>query len=61
VSGDVRGVVLMIGVELVKDREKKKWNRELRNVIIKKAFQKGLLLLGCGENASDSHPRDGYF
>jgi 4-aminobutyrate aminotransferase len=51
----------MIGVELVKDREKKKWNRELRNVIIKKAFQKGLLLLGCGENASDSHPRDGYF
>ena len=49
--GDVRGKGLMVGVEFVKDRENKKPAREWRNEIIKKAFQKGLLLLGCGENS----------
>jgi 4-aminobutyrate aminotransferase len=48
--GDVRGKGLMVGVELVKDRVKKEPHRDLRNVIIRNAFQKGLLLLGCGEN-----------
>jgi 4-aminobutyrate aminotransferase len=49
--GDVRGKGLMVGVEFVKDRENKEPAREWRNHIIKKAFQKGLLLLGCGENS----------
>ena len=49
--GDVRGKGLMVAVEFVKDRENKKPAREWRNEIIKKAFQKGLLLLGCGENS----------
>jgi 4-aminobutyrate aminotransferase len=48
--GDVRGKGLMVGVELVKDRETKERATEWRSEIIKKAFQKGLLLLGCGEN-----------
>jgi 4-aminobutyrate aminotransferase len=49
--GDVRGKGLMVGVEFVKDRENKEPATEWRNHIIKKAFQKGLLLLGCGENS----------
>ena len=49
--GDVRGKGLMVAVEFVKDRENKEPAREWRNEIIKKAFQKGLLLLGCGENS----------
>ena len=48
--GDVRGKGLMVGVELVKNRETKERAGEWRNTIIQKAFQKGLLLLGCGEN-----------
>ena len=48
--GDVRGKGLMVGVEMVKDRETKERATEWRNEIIKRAFQKGLLLLGCGEN-----------
>lgn len=48
--GDVRGLGLMIGVEFVLDRENKKPAPKLRNDIIQKAFEKGLLLLGCGEN-----------
>jgi 4-aminobutyrate aminotransferase len=48
--GDVRGKGLMIGVELVKDRKTKERAGDLRNQIIQKAFRKGLLLLGCGEN-----------
>ncbi|OQX17053.1 MAG: aspartate aminotransferase family protein [Desulfobacteraceae bacterium IS3] len=48
--GDVRGKGLMIGVELVKDRESKKRAQAWRNALIQKAFRKGLLLLGCGEN-----------
>ncbi|HYA15346.1 MAG TPA: aminotransferase class III-fold pyridoxal phosphate-dependent enzyme, partial [Syntrophales bacterium] len=48
--GDVRGKGLMVGVELVKNRETKERAGDLRNSIIQMAFQKGLLLLGCGEN-----------
>jgi 4-aminobutyrate aminotransferase len=49
--GDVRGKGLMIGVELVKDRESKEPARIWRTAIIQAAFQRGLLLLGCGENS----------
>lgn len=48
--GDVRGLGLMVGVELVKDREGKEHAVELRERVIRKAFQKGLLLLGCGQS-----------
>jgi len=49
--GDVRGIGLMAAVELVKDRETKKPATDWRNRIIKKTFEKGLLVLGCGENS----------
>ena len=48
--GDVRGKGLMVGVELVKDRGTKERAGEWRDGIIGKAFGKGLLLIGCGEN-----------
>jgi 4-aminobutyrate aminotransferase len=48
--GDVRGKGLMVGVELVKDRETKERAADWRDAVIQKAFRKGLLLLGCGEN-----------
>ncbi len=48
--GDVRGKGLMLGAELVKDRETKKPAAKLRNNVIAKSFEKGLLLLGCGAN-----------
>ena len=48
--GDVRGKGLMVGVELVKNRDTKERATDWRNEVIQKAFQKGLLLLGCGEN-----------
>lgn len=48
--GDVRGLGLMIGVELVKDqRSKEPACREVHE-IVNQAFRKGLLLLPCGEN-----------
>jgi 4-aminobutyrate aminotransferase len=46
--GDVRGRGLMIGLELVRDRERKEPAVEERNRVIQACFQKGLLLLGCG-------------
>ncbi|MEJ2169636.1 MAG: aminotransferase class III-fold pyridoxal phosphate-dependent enzyme, partial [Desulfobacterales bacterium] len=49
--GDVRGKGLMVAVELVKDRETKKPAEDWRGRIINSAFEKGLLLLGCGENS----------
>lgn len=49
--GDVRGVGLMVAIELVTDREKKTKAIEERDNVVASAFQKGLLLLGCGENA----------
>lgn len=48
--GDVRGKGLMVGVEFVKNRDTKERAGDLRNGIVARAFQKGLLLLGCGEN-----------
>lgn len=48
--GDVRGLGLMVGVELVKDRHTKERATGWRNRLIQEAFQRGLLLLGCGEN-----------
>lgn len=48
--GDVRGVGLMIGVELVKDRKTKEPAAELTRELELAAFRKGLLLLSCGKS-----------
>jgi 4-aminobutyrate aminotransferase len=49
--GDVRGLGLMIGVEIVADRETHAPARDLRDRIAEHAFRQGLLLLGAGESA----------
>jgi 4-aminobutyrate aminotransferase len=46
--GDVRGLGLMVGVELVRDPVSREPAPELRDRIIRTAFERGLLLLGCG-------------
>lgn len=51
IIGDVRGKGLMVGVEIVKDKENKKKYKKKRDEIIQKCFEKGLLILGAGENA----------
>ena len=48
--GDVRGLGLMIGVEIVKDRASREPAPELRERILEEAFRRGLLLLGCGKS-----------
>ncbi len=50
IIGDVRGIGLMVGIELVKDRKTKEHAVEEREKIVKSAFNKGLLLLTCGES-----------
>jgi 4-aminobutyrate aminotransferase len=49
--GDVRGLGLMIGIELVRDRETKERAQDLRDAVVERAFKRGLLVLGAGENA----------
>jgi len=49
--GDVRGLGLMIGVELVRDQATKERAPELRDRVVDLAFRRGLLVLGAGENA----------
>ncbi len=46
--GDVRGLGLMIGVELVRDRETKARARDIRDWVVQRCFEKGLLILGAG-------------
>jgi 4-aminobutyrate aminotransferase len=48
--GDVRGLGLMIGVELVRDRATKEPASTERDEIVQTCFRRGLLLLGCGVN-----------
>jgi 4-aminobutyrate aminotransferase len=47
--GDVRGRGLMIGVELVKDKATREPATAVRNRIETLAFERGLMILGCGE------------
>jgi 4-aminobutyrate aminotransferase len=51
VIGDVRGRGLMIGIEIVKDRQTREIAPLLRDRIVDLAFERGLLILGCGENS----------
>jgi 4-aminobutyrate aminotransferase len=50
VIGDVRGLGLMIGVEFEKDDGSHAHDSELRDRVMQKCFEKGLLLLSCGES-----------
>ncbi len=48
VIGEVRGKGLMIGMELVKERQAKTPAKALCDALITRAFHNGLLLLSCG-------------
>jgi 4-aminobutyrate aminotransferase len=50
VVGEVRGLGLMIGIELVRDQGTREKAPELRDQILRRAFERGLLVLGAGEN-----------
>jgi len=49
--GDIRGKGLMIGIEFVRDQKTKEKAPDVRNRVIQSAFEKGLLVLGAGENS----------
>ncbi len=49
--GDVRGMGLMIGVEIVKDKKTKAMTRDDRDRITQLAFERGVVLLGAGESS----------
>jgi 4-aminobutyrate aminotransferase len=46
--GDVRGLGLMIGIEIVKDQVSRERAPALRDRIVQQAFERGLLVLGAG-------------
>ena len=49
--GQVRGLGLMIGIELVRDQATRQRAPELRDRVVELAFERGLLILGAGENS----------
>ncbi|MFZ0137986.1 MAG: aminotransferase class III-fold pyridoxal phosphate-dependent enzyme, partial [Candidatus Sulfotelmatobacter sp.] len=49
--GDVRGRGLMIGVDIVKDKSTKEYAAAERDLIVEKAFEHGVLFLGCGPSS----------
>src|ERR1700691_1389076 len=49
--GDVRGLGLMIGIELVNDQETKERAPLLRDQILQMCFERGFLVLGAGPNS----------
>jgi 4-aminobutyrate aminotransferase len=51
IVGDIRGKGLMIGIEFVRDQKTKEKAQDLRNRVVHQAFEKGLLVLGAGENS----------
>src|SRR5437868_2052240 len=51
VVGDVRGLGLMVAMDLTRPNEPTTPDPVLRDAIVQEAFRRGLLLLGCGESA----------
>lgn len=53
IIGDVRGIGLMLGIEIVRDRSTAPFENvpKLRDAIIQRCFESGLLLLGCGPSS----------
>lgn len=51
IVGEVRGMGLMIGVELIRDRSTRERAPDLRDRIEMMAFERGLLVLGAGPNS----------
>jgi 4-aminobutyrate aminotransferase len=49
--GNVRGLGLMVAVDVLKDRDKQVLDPALRDGLVQAAFRRGLLLLGAGESA----------
>ncbi len=49
--GDVRGRGLMIGIEFVRDAQSRERAPEIRNRVEQLAFERGLLVLGAGQNS----------
>jgi 4-aminobutyrate aminotransferase len=49
--GDVRGIGLMLGVEIVKDKATRSKAHDERDRIVDLAFERGILFLGAGENS----------
>jgi 4-aminobutyrate aminotransferase len=49
--GDVRGLGLMIGIEFVRDQATKERDPEIRSRLEYLAFERGLLVLGTGQNS----------
>jgi 4-aminobutyrate aminotransferase len=49
--GDVRGMGLMIGIELVRDLQTKERATSERDRLVEECFNRGLLVLGAGRNA----------
>jgi 4-aminobutyrate aminotransferase len=49
--GDVRGRGLMLAVEIVQDKQSKAPVSKVRDQIVERAFEKGVLVLGCGETS----------
>jgi 4-aminobutyrate aminotransferase len=50
IVGDVRGLGLMIGVEIIKDKKSKALAGDERDRIVQLAFERGVLFLGAGAN-----------
>ena len=50
IVGDVRGLGLMIGIELVRDLATKERAPELRDRLVEMCFERGVLVLGAGPN-----------
>jgi len=49
IIGDVRGIGLMVAVELVTDRKTKKPAKEERNQILNECHKNGLIIIGAGD------------
>jgi 4-aminobutyrate aminotransferase len=51
ILGEIRGLGLMIGIEVIESKTTRQKAPAYRNALVQKCFEHGLLILGCGENS----------
>ncbi|HEX2021140.1 MAG TPA: aminotransferase class III-fold pyridoxal phosphate-dependent enzyme, partial [Candidatus Thermoplasmatota archaeon] len=49
--GDVRGLGLMLAIDLVTDRRTKAFDAKAKDRVVEEAFKRGLVLLPCGRSS----------
>lgn len=54
--GNISGLGLMVGLEFVKDKKSKEYDKKTRDIFLKNCLRRNMLILGCGRSTARLMP-----